>query len=77
MENASKALLMAAEVLMAILVLTLFIFMINNLTGYFLEDTAAKKEEQLVKFNSAYSSYNRDDVRGTEILSLLAIIKSE
>lgn len=81
MENASKALLMAGGVLMAILVISMLVLMFSNLTNVFSEGNQANREAQIVKFNMEYESYNRKDdldtnkkegVRGTEILSLLA-----
>ena len=81
MENASRALLMAGGVLMAILVISMLVLMFSNLTNVFSEKNQANREEQIVKFNMEYESYNRKDdkntyknegVRGTEILSLLA-----
>ena len=72
MENASKALLMAGGVLMAILVISMLVLMFSNLTNVFSEENQANREAQIVKFNMEYESYNREGVRGTEILSLLA-----
>lgn len=72
MENASKALLMAGGMLMAMMVIALLLVMFNSISNYFNGDIQAQREAQIVKFNLEYESYNRDDVRGTEILSLLA-----
>lgn len=75
MENASKALLMAGGVLMAILVISMLVLMFSNLTNVFSEGNQANREAQIVKFNMEYESYNREGVRGTEILSLLAKVE--
>lgn len=79
MENASKALLMAGGMLMTMIIIGMFLLMYNNLTVFFSEDSQANREAQIVKFNEAYESYNRDDennlVRGTEMLSLLAKVQ--
>ncbi len=75
MENASKALLMAGGVLMAILVISMLVLMFSDLTNFFSEGSQSNKEAQIVKFNLEYESYNREDVRGTEILSLLAKVQ--
>ena len=71
MENATKALLMAGSVLLGIIVLSLFVIMANSLTDYQKSQTQNEREAQIVAFNNQYEGYIRDDVSGSDILSLI------
>lgn len=71
MENATKALLMVAGVFFGLLIITMVLFMHNNISNYYESTETNKKTEQLASFNKQYSSYNRTDVRGSELLSLI------
>ena len=71
MENASKALIMAGSVLIALLVVGALVLMFSNLTSYQNSNEKATKDEQITKFNQEYSTYNRKDVRGNELYSLI------
>ncbi len=70
MENASKALIMAGSVLIAIMVISLLVMTYNNLT----ETMNAKNDEdaieQVIEFNKQYDVYYRDNLYGSDILSL-------
>lgn len=71
MENASKALLMAGAVLIALMVIGMFILMFNSISDYQTSNLQDEKEQQITEFNKGYIGYTRDNVRGTELLSLL------
>lgn len=71
MENASKALLIAGGILLSIIVLTLFMLMVNSLTDYQQQETQTQKQADIISFNNQYAGYMRDDVSGTDILSLI------
>ena len=71
MENASKALLIAGGVLLAILVISLFVVMRGNLQQYFKAQDDVSTQEEIVAFNLEYTNYNRNNVRGNELLSLI------
>lgn len=71
MENASKALLMAGGMLIAIIIISMLMLMINSLTSYQQEDVQSQREAQIVEFNQQYLGYERDDVRGNELYSLI------
>ena len=45
--------------------------MFSNLTSYQNSNEKANKDEQITKFNQEYSTYNRKDVRGNELYSLI------
>lgn len=71
MENASKALLIAGGVLIAMLLISLLIYGWTVVSEY--QDS--KKEladiEDVSKFNDQFLQYDRDDVQGYELLSLI------
>lgn len=71
MENASKALIMAGSVLIALLIIGALILMFNNLSNYQNVGTENEKEAQVVEFNNQYETYNRKNVRGSDLCSLL------
>ncbi len=71
MENASKALLMAGSVLIALLILGALLLMFNNLSSYQKIGEQDTREAQVIEFNNQFTSYLRDDVRGSDIVSLM------
>lgn len=71
MENASKALIMAGSVLIALLIIGALLLMFNNLSSYQETDTQGIKEAQVIEFNNQYETYNRKNVRGSELYSLM------
>lgn len=71
MENASKALIMAGSVLIALMIIGALLLMFNNLSNYQNTGTQSTKETQIVEFNNQYETYNRNSVRGTELITLL------
>lgn len=71
MENATKALLMAAGILIAIVVLSLAIFMYGRVSSYYQTKQRNTSQEQIAAFNNEFTVYNRDDVSGFEMVSLI------
>ena len=71
MENASKALIMAGSVLIALMIIGALILMFNSLTSYQETNTQNTREAQIVEFNNKYETYNRKDVRGNDLISLV------
>lgn len=71
MENASKALIMAGSVLIALMIIGALLLMFNNLSSYQEVDTQTTREAQVIEFNNQYLTYHRDNVRGSELYSLL------
>ena len=70
MENASKALIMAGGVFVAILVISLLVFFYNNIVTVQNADEQAEIIAQATEFNKQYDVYNRNNLYGSEILSL-------
>lgn len=71
MENASKALLIAGGVLIALLIIGALILMFSNLTAYQQSNSRNVESDQIAEFNKQYETYNRNDVRGSDIYSLV------
>ena len=71
MENASKALIMAGSVLLALIVIGAFILMLTNLNDYQEKNDTTLQQQQIVEFNNQFSTYDRTGLRGTDMLSLM------
>ena len=71
MENASQALLMAGKVLIALMILGALVLTFNNLMGYQNTRVVDKRTDQTIEFNRQFETYDRDDVRGSDLYSLL------
>ena len=70
MENASKALLMAGGILLAILIVALILFARNNITDYYNSKEELKEVDDIANFNLQFSNYENRDVYGYELVSL-------
>ena len=70
MENASKALIMAGGVLISIIIISMLILVFNSLTNYQELNTEQSQVDAVTAFNNQYLPYNKDDVRGNELLTL-------
>lgn len=71
MENASKALLMAAGVLIAIMTAGLLVIMFNNMSDAQKENIQVAREAQVIEFNNQFETYLRDNIRGSDMISLM------
>lgn len=71
MENATKALLMAAGILFAILTIGVLMYTWNELGNYTSQVEEEKKIEQLTAFNKQYEVYQRQLLRGNDVASLI------
>lgn len=76
MENASKALLMAGEILIGILLLFILVYfssMANSYTSQVESNIAAR---QIQEFNSKFERYNnRDNLNAQDVVTLSNIVK--
>lgn len=70
MENASKALIMAGAVLIALLVISLLVFFYNNIKDLQKVDLTSEEIQKISEFNKQYDVYDRDNIYGSEILSI-------
>ncbi len=71
MENASEALLIAGGILLAILTITAFVLMFNNVAT--IEGAQAREAEakRLAKWNAEWEAYNKRLLYGTEVLTVI------
>ena len=74
MENASKALIMAGGILIAILVMSLFVNGWNKITRFNKSKEEVQTAEQIIEFNKEYESYNKRIVRGYDLVSLKNLV---
>lgn len=70
MENASKALIIAGSVLIAILVISLLVVFYNNIKEFQNANHQVDILEQISEFNKQYDVYYRDNLFGSDILSI-------
>lgn len=71
MENASKALLIAGGMLMVMLVIGLVLYVRQNYSDYYASQEEFKNIENVTQFNKQFTSYERNDVKGNELISLI------
>lgn len=72
MENASKALLMAGGILIALLIISMLLLMITNIGDYQRTKDSGAKATQVAKFNRDFERYTDDNgIKGTDIVSLI------
>ncbi len=71
MENASKALLIAGGILIALLIIGLLVYSFGSMSGYFASEEAKEEAEQLEAFNKQYEAYHKKLLRGTEVISVV------
>ncbi len=71
MENATRALTMAASVLIALVIISAILLVFNNLSSYQKVNQELQKNAQVIEFNSQFDTYDRTDVRGSDLLSLI------
>ena len=71
MENASKALLIAAGIIVTVLIITILVGLYNEVSSYYESKHNMTEAEQLEKFNSVYLNYNDTEIRGNELISIM------
>ena len=71
MENASKALIMAGGVLIAVLIIGLFVYMFTSVSSNYRSEEDIKRTEEITEYNNQFESYNKKLIRGSEIISLI------
>ena len=71
MENATKALLISAAVMIAIMVLSLLMIAYNQVSDYYQNQHTDAMAKQIGEFNENFINYQRDNIRGSELLSLM------
>ena len=74
MENASKALIIAGAILLAILIISLGILIYNQASG--VVNNNAMSEVEVQQFNQKFTQYEGDRVRGATVNSMLQTVLS-
>ena len=71
MENASRALLMAGSILIAIIIISIFVFSNTRITQLQQAKIEAEQVAEVAKFNEIFISYQKKAMYGTDIISVL------
>lgn len=71
MENASKALMIAGGVLIALIILSMLLAMFNNISNMQKEQEEQIKTEQIAAFNAEFEAYNKKLMYGTDVITLI------
>lgn len=85
MENASKALIIAATMLIAVLLVTLFVFLINRINTFTLSKNTIEEQQEKQKFNIPYEKlrsranyvdnpHEQDFVKGSTMEEILSVV---
>ena len=76
MENASKALIMAGGILIALMILGALMLMFGNLSSYQKQNDETKKDSQIAEFNNQFVPYDKDNITLMELKTLYNKIES-
>lgn len=71
MENASKALLIAGGVLIALLVLGALLLMFSQLSSYQTAQKLYEATDDIAKYNEEYTRYTGNEIQGYELISVI------
>lgn len=71
MENAAKALLIAAGMFFTILIISLLVIRYNQVSSYYEEKNKLTEIEQTQKINDSFQNYHGNEIRGNELISIL------
>jgi len=75
MENASKALIIAGSILIAIIIISLGIMVFRNMSGS-VEKEANLDKQQMAAFNSKISPYLGESVSGSQVNALMQLVRT-
>ena len=70
MENASKALVIAGGVLIALMIIATLMYMVQNTASFSKSEEDQKRLEQITKFNLEYESFSKSIMRGTDVVTV-------
>lgn len=76
MENAAKALEIAAGVLLAVIILSLIAYFFSTISEWPTQEDSMESAEQLAKFNLEYEVYEKSAMYGVDVISCLNKAKS-
>ena len=69
MENASKALIIAGAILLAIVIISLGLIVVNNVRS--VTDNTNLSEQEIQSFNAKFTAYEGENVSGSRVNSLI------
>ena len=75
MENASKALIMAGAILIAIMIISLGILIFSNMSNS-AKQAANMDEQEIANFNSKITPYVGDNISGSQVNALIQLVIS-
>ena len=75
MENASKALIIAGAILISIVIITLGVMIVNNVTGL-ISSSSDMTQQEIQTFNAKFQSYEGPKVTGANVKALINAINS-
>ena len=71
MENATKALLIAGGILLALITLSIFVYSYNQLNLFQNMEQESKDIQLIQKYNTEFEAFNKKIMYGTEVISAL------
>ena len=71
MENATKALLIAGGVLIAIIIITLLVRTYGNISNFQRQQLTQEEARQIAEFNSEYTQYAGQYIYGTDVITII------
>lgn len=73
MENAAEALKIAGELLIGLLLITLFIFVFNRISSVENEKSQQELIQQTIDFNKKFNAFEKSSMYGTDLISVLGL----
>ena len=70
-ENVAKALLIAAGILITVMLLSIIVLGYNQISNFYNTQSEKTRNEQLAEFNEQFLNYQRNDLRGTDVITLV------
>ncbi len=74
MENASKALIIAGGILIAMMIVGLLTFGYTQIRNYQRAEADTERQQEVLEFNKRFEGYNRRSVRGYQLISLSNLV---
>lgn len=76
MENAARALEIAGGVLIALLIISLFVYMFNQVSYHQATQNQNLETQKLEAFNKTYEAYNKSILYGADVISVINMARS-
>ncbi len=77
MENATKALTMAAGILIALVIISVIVILFTRIAQIKKADLSTEEARQIEEFNSKYAKYKGKLVYGTEVITIINRAKED